>query len=143
MIHTSLECPVIFRLNCVRHVKSDYRCSMSEYWHVIYSETNLMFLSPWKPCNNSAQYFSFHERSDRITIFLINNVLNMQERLDMNIKGMQFDRDLFHKNIHQLHCDMILNRAACIGDFKTLPRETRRALRNSERFSSFKDGLPT
>jgi len=47
-----------------------------------------MFLSPWKPYNNTAQYFSFHERSDRITLFLINNVLNMHERLEMSIKGM-------------------------------------------------------
>jgi hypothetical protein len=77
MLHSSSEYLVIFRVNCLRHVKSDYRCNMSKYRHITYSETNLMLLSPWKPHNKlHGTYPSVNEMIE----------LNVQEYVYMNIK---------------------------------------------------------
>jgi hypothetical protein len=112
-MHTS-ECPVIFRLNCLRHVKSDYRCSMSKYRHITYSETNLMLLSPWKPHNNATQYLSLCEWNGRITGFSAHNVLNTQERLYMNIKRDAVIRQAsVYKNTYQFYWNVILKRIVC------------------------------
>jgi hypothetical protein len=122
-MYISSEYPVIFRLNCLRHVKSDYRCSMSKYRHIIYSETNLMLLSPWKPHNNTAQYLSFCEWNDRITVFLARNVLNMQEYVDVNIKrDVVIWQGSVYKNTYQLYWNtcIILKRIMCIDDSKTV-----------------------